>query len=214
MKTIELFSGTKSFSKVAKQKGYDTKTIDNDERMNPDVCEDVMNLEDELSTEGIDFLWCSPPCASFSIASVGKHWLKEHNDYTPKTDAAIKSLEILRKTIRIIKKTRPRKWYIENPRAMMRKIIDTMFKQEGVSDYHRVTVTYCQYGDTRMKPTDIWTNDYDWRPRPHCKRGDGCHESAPRGSKTGTLGIKSAKDRGRIPHQIFEEIFEHDKGDK
>ena len=58
-----------------------------------------------------------------------------------------------------------------------------------------------------MKPTDIWTNDFDWIPRPMCKNGDKCHESAPRGSKTGTQGLKNAKDRGIIPPALFEEIL-------
>ena len=37
------------------------------------------------------------------------------------------------------------------------------------------TVTYCQYGDTRMKPTDLWCSDslfQQWTPRPMCKNGD------------------------------------------
>lgn len=41
-----------------------------------------------------------------------------------------------------------------------------------------------------------------------CKPGASCHEAAPRGSRTGTQGIKGAKDRGRIPEALFEEIFE------
>ena len=72
---------------------------------------------------------------------------------------------------------------------------------------YRHTITYCQYGDTRMKPTDIWTN-LEWTPKPMCKNGDLCHQSAPRGSKTGTQGIKGARDRGVIPPQLFEELLE------
>jgi hypothetical protein len=40
-----------------------------------------------------------------------------------------------------------------------------------------------------------------------CKNGDRCHEPAPRGAKAGTQGIYGAKDRGRIPPRLFEEIF-------
>ena len=42
-------------------------------------------------------------------------------------------------------------WIIENPRGKLRKL-------EIVKDLPRTTVTYCQYGDIRMKPTDLWTN--------------------------------------------------------
>lgn len=59
----------------------------------------------------------------------------------------------------------------------------------------RYTVTYCQYGDTRMKPTDIWTNHPDPRFKPMCKNGDSCHVPAPRGSKTGTQGLKNSRER-------------------
>jgi hypothetical protein len=71
----------------------------------------------------------------------------------------------------------------------------------------RHTVSYCQYGDTRMKPTDIWTNCKEWHPKPICKPRSSCHESAPRGARTGTQGIKGAKDRGSIPKELFYEIF-------
>ena len=68
----------------------------------------------------------------------------------------------------------------------------------------RVTIWYCQYGDDRAKPTDIWSNHiYDpmfnpngWKPRPECWNGrEDCHESAPRGSKTGTQGKKDNYDK-------------------
>ena len=55
----------------------------------------------------------------------------------------------------------------------------------------RYTVTYCQYGDNRMKPTDIWTNHPCPKFKPPCKNGDPCHVSAPRGSQTGTQGLKA-----------------------
>ena len=82
-----------------------------------------------------------------------------------------------------------------------------MRKMSFVEDLPRYTTTYCQWGDTRMKPTDIWTNI----PNPNfpcCKNGDKCHESAPRGSQTGTQGIKGSKDRSRIPDALCDYIVE------
>jgi len=72
----------------------------------------------------------------------------------------------------------------------------------------RHTVTYCQYGDTRMKPTDIWTNHPTWVPKPMCKNGAPCHIAAPRGSKTGTQGLKNAKYRSIVPEELIEEIID------
>lgn len=69
------------------------------------------------------------------------------------------------------------------------------------------TITYCQYGDTRMKPTDIWTNADWFVPRPKCKNGDRCHDAAPRGTSQGTQKIKGAMNRGVIPPALFEDIL-------
>jgi len=78
----------------------------------------------------------------------------------------------------------------------------------------RAKITYCQYGDTRMKPTDIWSNNImslfnpnGWDPRPPCRVRGKCHESAPRGSKTGTQGLKNNYERSKIPAELCEEII-------
>ena len=70
----------------------------------------------------------------------------------------------------------------------------------------RYTVTYCKYGDFRMKPTDWWTNHPNPKFKPPCKNGDPCHQAAPRGSRTGTQGLKGAKDRSVIPPELCEHI--------
>jgi hypothetical protein len=89
---------------------------------------------------------------------------------------------------------------IENPRGMLRKL-------PPVQGLERRTVTYCQYGDTRMKPTDLWGTVPGWEPQPPCKNGAPCHEAAPRGSRTGTQGIDGAKDRSRVPYGLGLEVL-------
>lgn len=39
-----------------------------------------------------------------------------------------------------------------------------------------------------------------------CRNGDGCHEAAPRGSKTGTQGRTNAVERSVIPKGLCEHI--------
>ena len=153
-------------------------------------------------------LWASPPCEGFSVAAIGRNWDKETR--APKSPSARLGVAILKRTLALIAELKPRKWYIENPRGMMRKIIPDILNASGLA-WRQVTVTYCQYGDSRMKPTDIWTNDMDWQPKPPCRNGDTCHVAAPRGSKTGTQGIKGARERSRIPAEIFDEILDHDE---
>ena len=75
-----------------------------------------------------------------------------------------------------------------------------------MKDLPRFTITYCQYGDTRMKPTDIWTNHPNPDFLPACHNGDPCHVRAPRGAKTGTQGLKGSVERSRIPEQFCRHI--------
>jgi hypothetical protein len=75
-----------------------------------------------------------------------------------------------------------------------------------IKNIPRYTVSYCQYGDTRMKPTDIFTNYPNPNFIPICKNGDKCHISAPRGSRTGTQGLKGSKERSIIPENLCNHI--------
>src|SRR6056297_2576081 len=99
MKTIELFSGTASFSKVAKKNGHYTYCIDKIEGLGKlDLKLDLENAN--LSYMGCDFVWASPPCTAFSVASIGKNWDKETRK--PKSEKALQGLRILENTIKNI----------------------------------------------------------------------------------------------------------------
>jgi hypothetical protein len=209
MRTLELFCGTKSFSKMASRLGHTTFTIDNDNKFNPDKTMDVLDIDEEVIRYcDYDIIWASPPCEAFSVAAIGKNWYKEkyRNGRIPKSPKAEYSLRLLDKTIKIIALSDCKYWFIENPRGMMRIVIDDVFKKHGITDYRRVTVSYCQYGDSRMKPIDIWTNLKGWQGK-LCKNGDKCHMAAPRGSRTGTQGLKGAAARAVIPGGLFIELF-------
>lgn len=203
LNTIEAFAGTKSFSKVMEAHGHETLTIELDPALEADVTKDIRDVHLDEFRNLVDLFWASPPCQGFSVAVIGRNW---NHDATPKTDSARLAMELVKHTMRVIDECEPRYWFIENPRGMLRKMpwLDAWVKSKGGV---RHTVAYCQYGDTRQKPTDIWTNALWWNPKSVCKPGALCHEAAPRGSRTGTQGIKGAKDRGRIPSALFEEIL-------
>jgi hypothetical protein len=197
MMTVELFCGTKSFSKVAAQLGHGTFTVDNNPRHAPDLCINILAVEPQQLPTHADILWASPPCEAFSVASIPYHW---NIDRTPRSERALVAQRIVEKTLSLINAAAPRWWFIENPRGMLRAL-------PLLAAYPRRTVSYCQYGDMRMKPTDIWTNAGWWRPRPLCRIDADCHEGAPRGARTGTQGLAGATRRARIPHPLFVEIF-------
>jgi len=203
MRTVELFCGTKSFSKIAEKRGYETFTVDNDESFRPDMVADMIFPKPKLLMDKImdaDIVWMSPPCQTFSMAAGNRHWTA---DRQPKTNQAIMGKSLMEGCIEIMRlcAAMGKIYFIENPRARARWFMPT--------DDTRKTVWYCQYGDDRAKPTDIWTNLKDWKPKT-CHNGnkDCHHQPAPRGSKTGTQGLKGAKDRGVIPSALFEEIFD------
>jgi len=204
MKILELFAGTKSFSNVAKELGHKTFTSDFNQSFDTDYCVDIIEFDYKKIPFIPDVIWASPPCTTFSVASLGYHWTGGRGAYIPKTEECKKGIKIAKKTLEIINyylKLNPKLiFYIENPRGVLRK----MPFMQGLK---RHTVTYCQYGDIRMKPTDIWTNSNNWKPRPMCKNGDSCHVSAPRGSRTGTQGLKNAMLRSIIPKDLCFEIL-------
>lgn len=207
--TVELFAGTGSFSKIAREREYRTFTVELDPSFSPNLVADISKLR-PADIPDCRILWASPPCTAFSVASLSHHWISGR---IPKSEGARLGLLLLERTIEMIAAKRPEYWFIENPRGIMRNVIDDLFRKHGISSYSRQTVSYCQYGDTRMKPTDIWTNLQGWHGK-CCRNGDSCHTPAPRGSKTpgSTQGMKGAKDRSVVPPALLREIFDAIEG--
>lgn len=204
MKVLELFAGTSSIGKEFKAKGHEVYSIDWDEQFDVDWHADIgeITAEDIISRFGRpDVIWASPDCTTFSVAAISKHRRlnPDTGNLDPISEYAKQCDRIDKNLIALILSLNPTLWFIENPRGGMRKM-------EWMQGLPRYTVTYCQYGDERMKPTDIWTNHPNPRFKPPCHNGDPCHVSAPRGSRTGTQGIKGHVDRSRIPEELCKHI--------
>ena len=201
LKVLELFAGTRSIGKAFEEKGHEVYSVEWDQQHeNIDLYADMMTVTAEQILKEFgkpDIIWASPPCEKFSVAAIGKHWHKGTNE--PKTEETKKALELLEHTVNLIKELDPKYYFIENPRGKMRKV-------DVMQDLPIYTVTYCQYGDTRMKPTDIWTNHPNPNFKPACKNGEPCHVAAPRGSRTGTQGLKGSVLRSKIPHKLCQHI--------
>lgn len=200
MKVLELFAGSRSIGKVADRLAFDVYSSDIEQFGGIDYVTDIREFDVTKIHFKPDIIWASCPCTAFSVAAIGKNWTKVGDDYIPKNPKAEFGLKLVQKTLEIIEHFNPTYFFIENPRGMLRKM-------PIMTDLPRYGVTYCQYGDTRMKPTDIWTNSTKWTPRPMCKNGDTCHVAAPRGSRTGTQGLKGAYERSKIPEELCYEIL-------
>jgi site-specific DNA-cytosine methylase len=200
IKILELFAGSRSIGKEAEKLGFEVFSSDIENFENIDYVIDILNFDYDRVPFKPDVIWASPPCTGFSVASIGRHWTGGKGAYIPKSDTSRLGIKLVQKTLEIIDHYKPKYYFIENPRGVLRKM-------EMMQKLNRNTITYCQYGDNRMKPTDIWTNNYNWKPKPACKNGDTCHVSAPRGSKTGTQGLKGAYDRSKIPSELCIEIL-------
>ena len=195
-KLLELFCGTKSITKVFAEHGWQTFTVDIDPQFKPDLCIDILDVSVDDIPFKPDVIWASPPCTTFSVASLYHYW----NNGRPSMKKTWLGICNVLKTIQLINDLNPKFWFIENPRGMLRK-------QDFMQKFHRKTLTYCQYGDFRQKPTDIWTNCEYWIPRPMCSPGDKCHESAKRGEDKGTQYLHGSKARAVIPNELCKEIF-------
>lgn len=206
LKVLELFAGTRAISRAFEKQGHKTFSIEwNRNFENIDLYEDIskITVEDIIKLCGgiPDVIWASPDCTTYSIAGISHH--RKKNNETGNLDSISDYAKFCDKTnkhvIELIQELKPKYYFIENPRGGLRKM-------DFMRGLNRYTVTYCQYGDTRMKPTDIWTNHPNPQFKPMCKNGDKCHEPAPRGSKTGTQGLKNAKERSVIPKELCEHI--------
>lgn len=205
MKVLELFAGTRSVGKVFEKRGHEVFSVEwSRDFDNIDMYIDIKELSAKTILERFgrpDVIWASPDCTTFSVAAISKHRRKnpETGNLDPVSDYAKFCDEVDQHVLELIRELKPRFYFIENPRGGMRK----MTWMQGLPRY---TLTYCKYGDKRMKPTDIWTNHPDPKFIPPCKNGDPCHERAPRGSKTGTQGLKGARERSIIPEKLCEHI--------
>lgn len=94
VQTIELFSGSKSFSNVRGKFGDKTFTVDFIESFDNDLTIDILKLKDHDLPKDINILWASPPCTTFSVASIGTHWKGGSRAYVPKTNRAKIGLKI------------------------------------------------------------------------------------------------------------------------
>lgn len=209
MRVLDLFSGLGGWSAHARAVGDDVTRVELEPNLEAEVHADILTLKaDDLGSPGwYDLILASPPCEGFSVMNIGKNW---YHDGTPKTETARLALRLVEHTLRLIADLAPAYWVMENPRDKLRVL-------PPVQHLERRTVTYCHYGERRMKPTDLWSDRWPrslilFRP---CRNGDPCHVRAPRGSRTGTQGHGDYWVKSVVPYDLARVVTEaarHDLG--
>lgn len=165
LKVLELFAGTRSIGRTFEENGHEVFSVEWDKKFEDiDLYEDVLKVtaKDILEKFGRpDVIWASPDCTTYSVAAISKHRKrnKETGNLDPITEYATFCDTVNTHVLDLIKELNPTYYFIENPRGAMRKM-------KWMQKIPRYTVTYCQYGERRMKPTDIWTNHPDPQFKP------------------------------------------------
>ncbi len=202
---FDFFSGTGSSTQAFEDAGHTVIKVELDDYFEAHE-RDILTLNAGyfIRTYGQpDFIWASPPCQKFSVASLWKYWEGTKGKTIPKHPAVYEAIALVEHTVNLMNELKPTYgWVMENPRGMLRH-------QDVVKQLPRWTISYCQYGDTRMKPTDLWGTIQGWIPKPICKPRATCHESSPRGTSSGgTSKIKNARTRSMIPYELGKEILD------
>lgn len=173
--SVEFFCGSGTFSKELKKLGFNTWNTDIRQRKG--VCEPSVRIDfNKLSRTFIPFkkvhvVWGSPPCTAFSYGA-GDYYYK---DQRPKENA-LKYIKLLQKCCEMIEELNPDFWFMENPRGHLRYnkyLIDYMVRMQGTVKY----ITLSSYGFPTIKPTDIFTNAYNWKIRDRDNYGRGAKNS-------------------------------------
>lgn len=193
MRVLDLYAGLEGWSNPFRERGHEIFRVELNEEF-PAEFRDTLGFDPLRDMPWRpDIVLASPPCTGFTVMQIGRNWT--HRNAVPKTDTARMGIRLLERTLWIIEQADPAFWILENPRAFMRNM-------RCLDKHERRTVTYCQYGEFRQKPTDLWGHfPPSLKLKAPCKPGAPCHEAAPRGSRTGTQAMESA-DSAKIPEAL------------
>jgi hypothetical protein len=200
MRSLDLFCGTKSFSKIAENHGYETHTLDILEKFNPSICCDIMQWDYKEFPPGyFHIIWSSPNCKDYS----------KMNFICNKMDKDLtESNNLIQRVLDIIDYFQPTYWFLENPQTG--KLKDQIFMQ----DLPYNDIDYCKYDYTYRKRTRIWNNS-PFVGLPLCKKNQYCNHIVD-GKHTGwnctawdgsKRKILKWEDRISIPPKLMEAVI-------
>lgn len=195
---LELFSGSKSVSETFESNGWIAFTVDNNLKLKPSICCDILDLHEWRLPFRPDFVWASPDCHTFSRANTLPNWKKEtikyrQYKYTPISEAAEKSLAFLQKTTSIISYFQTCLFIIENPIGRIHHL--NPMKKLG---HYRYAVNYADYGFPYSKETYLFSNFF----LPFSTKK--VWSNSP-----GLLSINSKYQRSKVPPALVQTIIDY-----
>ena len=169
----------------------------------PTIVADILTWDyTKLAIDGPLVIWGSPPCTEYSKAkTVGTRNLRL-------ADAIVK------KVFEIIDYFKPATWFVENPRGMLRH-------RAFMAPHARFLrpCSYCKYGFSYRKATDIWTNSRSLPKLEICYQKDPCaHKingrhthTAQRGPcrNTGSVGVVITRRSYAVPEGLMDVLLSH-----
>ena len=157
MKLLELFSGTHSIGKVAKERNIEVVSLDRD--LPADIEEDIMTWNYKIYPQGhFDIITASPVCLWWSICRqcwIGRK-IKAHGDKILTKEIIQEDIDkygkpMVDKVREIINYFKPKYYWIENPQTSRMKTY--------ITDLPYYDVDYCKYSDWGYKKrTRFWSN--------------------------------------------------------
>lgn len=143
---LELFGGSCIMSKTFSDNGFEIISIDNDINSNASLIYDINKIPE---IENFDVIWASFPCTYHCRYSfIHGHW----NNGKPNTDECIAMCNLHIHTLKLIRNSGCKVWFIENPLGLLRK----MNYMQNIGYLYQVD--YCMYDFEFKKPTNIWSN--------------------------------------------------------
>ena len=144
---LELFAGSQSLSKCARERGWESVTLDINQKTNPDICTSILDWDEKsLPRNAFDLIWASCPCESYSSLRVRAK--------IPRAEAMAHADQFVAKTRGILEHFSGALWIVENPGNSL------LWKREvavGLGT-HATLVDYCQFGRTFRKRTRLSSN--------------------------------------------------------
>jgi len=209
---LELFCGTKSVGSVFEKKGYEVISLDYMKKFNPTICENILTWDyKKYDPDYFDVVWASPDCTTWSYASRGAYRNSKEiygKDNKNREKAELGNQMVLR-CIEIMKYFKPRAWFMENPRGLM-KDFPPLIEFENEHNVRRLLVYYGNYDNWGFpKATHIWSNLPLWEDEKKRILDESLWHRDKANHVVYNAYVKTnAKNRSKIPPTLIERLYD------